>query len=315
MNVEKKLPSGVVLHAGVPLDPNMEFPISPPSEIGVLRTAQSTIGVKNINSIPFRISISAFCMLMLGLPIFAIAYVNLENRHPNALMISFWAGLVPASLIGIKAWFGTGAKKVVTFVGESGLVRYELKQVELAPTKTELLLFSQTEDLRTHLLENYSNAIYTNTTYGFTWYDQTGAKIFSQDGVFRGNSEGLPKKIIDPYFFALSAQQAYNEFVTERMAKEFEKNGVVEFSIHGFKKQDSVRVGDGFLEFDFKGQVDRVEADDIKRIKIEEGVFYIDTKDAKFFGRQGKFRFVYGKLSNAQLFLYALNQLAGFTVE
>ena len=314
MSDENKLPSGVVLHSGVELDPEMEFPIDAPPEIGELRTAQSTIGVKNINSIPYRIFLSLVGVLMFLPLVGGIIYALTASWLDNSVWISLGVGLAVGLAACVAIFIGTGPKKIMTFVGESGVVRYKFKHVELGPAKTEMLLFSQTNDLRTGVTENYSNGIYANTTYDYSWYDETGSKIFTEAGAFRGNSEGLPKKDIDPYFFGLSAERAYNEFATDRMAKEFEEKGVVEFFIHGFKKRDTVRVGDGYLEFDFKGNVDRVEADDIKRIRVEDGVFFIDTKDAKFFGRQGKFRFVYGKLSNAQLFLHALIQLGGFTI-
>ena len=315
MSIAKKLPATVVAHSGAILNPNMQFPVLPPPEIGEVRTAQSTVGVKRDFSIPVRILISVGVMLLVAVVIVGILQVTWENRQANDLPKMIGCGLVFGLVVGIIAFFVTGARHRVTFVGDLGVVRHKFKQVDAGPTKTQLLLFSQTNDLRTSQVSNYQNGIYTGTTYQYIWYDDAGTKLFQDSGTYRGNRDGLPKKDSDPFFFALSAERAYNGFATDRLVNEFEANGVVEFYIGNHKRRDSVRVGDGFLEFNFKGKVDRVEADDIKKLSVDQGTFYIDTKDAKFFGFKGKFRFDYSQMSNAQLFLHALEQLAGFTVQ
>lgn len=77
-------------------------------------------------------------------------------------------------------------------------------------------------------------------------------------------------------------------------------------------RNDAVRVGPGFMEFCFKGSTERVPVDAIKSLSVNNGVFAIHTNDAKWFSSKGKFSFEYGRLGNAHMFIFALEQLLGY---
>ena len=59
-------------------------------------------------------------------------------------------------------------------------------------------------------------------------------------------------------------------------------------------------------------RVDRVTRADIKTLTVHDGTFEIETHDARWFSRKGRFQFEYGSMGNARLFLHALEHLAGY---
>lgn len=75
-----------------------------------------------------------------------------------------------------------------------------------------------------------------------------------------------------------------------------------------------VRVGKGFLEFVTpQGEAQRAMVADIREAKLHSGQFQFKHQDARWWSGQGKYRFTYGSMPNARLFLLCLRQLAGVT--
>ncbi|CAK9002499.1 Uncharacterized protein SCF082_LOCUS7371 [Durusdinium trenchii] len=169
-----------------------------------------------------------------------------------------------------------------------------------------LLVVLAAEKLFTSQTRHYYNGVYTGTSYDYRWADVGNRTQFQLKGTYQAK-DGNPKPK-DPFHLAMSAEMAWSQYLLDGMQEELEREGCVEFPVN---KSDLVRVGPGFLEFVLKGAPTRVEAADIKELSISDGTFNIKTHDAKWFGSKGKYRFNYGRMGNAKLFVFSLERLLG----
>jgi len=291
-------------HAGVPLETETEFFVGPPQDIGQVITADSTLRLGKQPIPPFlRCVLSlliggAVVLLIVGIAVMAGLMLDVI-----IILLGFMGALVVAAI----AFFLMRFKHVCSFVGTAGLARYTLKGGREQEPREELLFFEDAENLTTSQTRHYHNGIYTGTAYEFKWTDADGACLFKLSGQYQSKT-GNPKPK-DPFHFARSAENAWNSFLIGRLQSELEEHGFVEFKLN---KKDMVRVGQGFLEFHIGGRTERITREDIKNISISQGTFHIDTHDARWFSSKGKFRFNYGGMANAQLFLFSLERLLGY---
>ena len=300
-------PDDVTAHNGEPIDRTRDFFQPPPAEIGKVLTAHSTlVRGKEPYSLGGRLMIVLFAPAL----ILAIGYLITGDgpQYGNTI-----GPLIPMAVVAVIAfavgWYYTGFSQTCSYVGEEGLARYVLKGPKATtPVTPEVFPFQQASELRTAQTRNFYNGVYTGTTYHFTWTDPTGSKRFKLSGNYR-SKEGTPKKD-DKFWLGRSAEGAWNMRQSAALQKELEAKGYCQFNLGG---GDFVRVGPGFFEFGMKGEVARINAEEIKTLNLSDGRFVIHSKDAKWFSRAGKFSFQYGKMANAQLFLYAMEKLSGFT--
>ena len=296
-----------VTHAGMEMSPEMQFIIPPPPEIGAIQTAFTNVGLKapmtTTKRMIYSVLVFAVCLIAAGL----ICWFAMEPEPGEVLniaLISIGIAVVP----GLITFFLVSSPFEVSYVGDRGAALFQYNDPEEPPKRSDVLIFADAEDIKTAETRHYTNGVYTGTNYSYSWHDISGNAIMTLAGNYNGEN-GVPKNVQDRYFFTLMCENIYNKVRIQKLADDFEKNGFVSFNI---AKGKVVNVGDGYLEFDFNGKVDRVPSEDIKNLSIDSGTFRIDTKDARFFGSKGKFRFQYGQMGNAQLFLYALSDLAGF---
>jgi hypothetical protein len=295
-----------VSHAGTPLESQQVFFCDPPESIGEVMTAWTTLTVgKAPKSMTLRLIVAA--ALVVGCPILAVVlarFAGLNNIDQGTLVFfSVLTGIV----LGIIAVVVTRFKHVCSFVGAAGLSRHTIKgNLESVPID-EIFLFDDATDLMTSQTRHYTNGVYTGTNYSFDWKDHEGARKFRLNGSYR-SKDGNPKPK-DPFHFARVGEIAWSDYLLDILQEELEQHGSVEFKVN---KKDCVRIGPGFLELNFKGNTTRVESEQIKTLQVSGGTFQIDTHDARWFGSKGKFRFEYGAMANAHVFLMALETLAGF---
>jgi hypothetical protein len=298
-------PADVVGHNGAPVDASREYFQSPPAEIGELLTAHSTL---RRGQQPFPLA--ARLVLVLGLPVaivFTFSYLadNASRRNRDGIMILGWSLAVIALLI---AWLKTRFKHTCSFVGARGVARYTLKGGRANPPASEVFLFERAEELRTGQTRQFYNGVYTGTTYDFGWTDAGGRRVFRLNGNYH-SKEGNPKPD-SPFWLAAAAERAWNMNEVERMQQQLEQHGFVQF---GIGSGDFVRVGPGFFEFGWKGELARINVEEIKTLSLSDGQFRIHHKDAGWFSRKGKFNFQYSDMANARLFLLAIEKLCGYT--
>ena len=288
---------GVVTHGASEIPESMHFFVNPPPEIGEVQTGYSTL---EHGKRPMAMGTRFF----IGALISAVGIgVGVGIGHSPIDLICFILG----PIIGIGVWAWLGFKHTCSYVGKAGMARFVLKgSLDAEPTE-EVFVFADATDLKASQTRHYQNGIYTGTHYSFVWTTPDGRDLLKLGGTY-SSKEGFPK-VKDPYHFARVGEIVWSDHISERMQMELDEHGSVEFPVN---KNDFVRVGRGFLEFDFKGAVQRVPAEEIKKLNIGGGVFTIHTNDAGWFGSKGKFSFNYGNLGNASMFITAIERLLGY---
>lgn len=300
-------PEDVTLHNGEKITDDMEFFAGPPDEIGKVFTAWSslTAGKAEMNSASrwlIRVGITGACATV-GY------YIGDALRGPfDGPAQTYILGGLGLLLGLLVAFLMTGFSHKCSFVGEAGFAEWSLKGSRDSEPRESRFVFADAVDLRTGQTRQYHNGVYTGTSYFFHWVDEAGKPVRKLTGTYH-SKQGTPKSK-SPYWLAVAAENAWNMRLADQLQAELEKNGYVEFRVN---KKDLVRVGPGFLEFVFSGKEERVPQTEIKDLSIHEGTFSIKTKEARWFSRQGKFSFNYGAMSNAKMFIFALQRLLGYS--
>lgn len=294
----------VTNHAGEPLGEGLHYFAPPPGEIGAVISAHSTLTAgQRPWSLPMRFAIAAMPTVVAGA---AVAWVQSHYFHlmdePLRTLIAVGVGVFVFAII----WWVTRFRHTCSYVADLGIARFTAKgDLHRAP-QAEILVFADASDLRTEQTRQYYNGVYTGTTYAYTWTNSQGEKLLKISGTYQ-SKKGMPKAK-SPFHFAQAAEAAWNAHLANRLENELAQQGYVQFALN---KNESVRVAPGYLEFVNDKLSERLNVEDIKEFSFGSGVFHIQHKDAKRFGRKGKHSFDYGKLSNARMFLVALNTVLG----
>jgi hypothetical protein len=297
-------PEDVLTHAGTPIPEDMDFFVPPPPKLGKVMTAWSTLKMgQDAKSPVAKLLIAGSIGVAVAAVVAVIAAAAFGRLEPGVLVLAAGLGL----LVMLIAWFTMRFKHTCSYVCAQGIIRYTLKGHRDADVTSEVLAFRQAANLNAGQTRHYTNGIYTGTNYDFAWTDDEGHRLLRLSGSYHSKT-GNPKPK-DPFHLARAGEIAWNVHLSERLQSELDEYGSIEFPVN---KRDVVRVGPGFLEFDFKGQVNRVPAAEIKSLSINNGTFSIHTTDAKWFGSKGKFSFNYSQLGNAGMFVFALEQLLGY---
>ncbi|MCA9080567.1 MAG: hypothetical protein KDA58_08405 [Planctomycetaceae bacterium] len=302
-----KPPRELLTHADERIPPEMDFFAGPPTEIGELLSAYSTL---TSDKQPMGATPRMVVALITALGLWAGTYFAMTSLAPdNAVVGNVLGGVI--ALIGLAlVYYFTRFQHTCSFVGKEGLARYTLKGGREADPQEELFPFADAVDLFTGQTRHYYNGVYTGTQYFYRWENANGKKVYQLQGQF--NSEQGTPKGKDPYHFALSGEISWSNFLLDALQAELEKHGSVEFKVN---KNDAVRVGPGFMEFRIKGKEERVEGEALNHISIGGGTFSFKTSDAKWYSSKGKFGFDYSKMANARLFLLVLHSLLGVSFE
>ncbi len=297
-------PEDVLTHAGTEIPANMVFFEHPPREIGNVLSAWSSLkeGQEPRSSL-IHLLIAGMCAIGTTLLALVIAASSFGRLEPGVIYLSIGFGL----LVGLIAYFATRFSHQCSYVGEHGMAVFKIKGDWGSNIKEEIFLFDDAVSLNASQTRNYTNGIYTGTNYDFTWKDGAGGRMMRLNGNYHSKT-GNPKAK-SPFHLARMAEHAWNIHLADRLQKELDEYGFVEFLVN---KNDAVRVGPQFMEFCFKGRTDRVPAHAIKSLSINNGVFVIHTNEAKWFSSKGKFSFNYGNLANAGMFIFSLERLLGY---
>lgn len=292
-------------HLGMALLDDVVFFASPPGEIGKVSTAHSTLRAgKQPWPAPLRFIITVVPASLVGVAVFRFNKFVLESPTNTTPMIV--ALLFAAAVWGLMSWM-TWFRHTCTYTGSEGVARFKLSgNLDRIPKK-DVLVFDLAAELRAKQTQQYVNGVYAGTEYQFVWTDAAGNKLLKLAGSYRSR-KGTPKPK-DPYYFAQAAEGAWNAHLGRRLQSELDQNGYVQFAVN---KNEHIRVGPGYLEIAMRNISERLAVEDIKTLSINEGMFHIHHKDAKWLGRKGKWSFEYGKLGNAQMFLLSLQTLLGF---
>lgn len=300
------LPEGAVtLHNGEAMPADMVFFAPPPAQIGKVFSAFSSLRPADRPRSPMAKSITAaviFVSLALLAEFTLVAQAGPREKGQVRMVVYIVAAVAGALSMVIKPF-----RRECTYVGELGLARFTLHKSLEADPKAECIEFKALSNVRSQQTRNYYNSVYTGTSYTYTWRDHDGKPAFTINGNYR-SEQGTPKAH-DNYWFALAAEASWSGFISNAMQAELDREGFVHFDVN---KNDWVRIGPGFMEFCFRGNTDRIEADQIKALSLDGGHFTIKTHDAKWFSKKGTFRFDYSQMTNAKMFIFALEKLMGY---
>lgn len=290
----------VVRHTGSPLQPEMDFFAVPPSEIGTVISAESTL-VGDEQRIRNRTRQKALLGWGLG-GLVAGGFIALLAELP--LLICALLGVGSGIAIAILS---TRYFYQCSYVGELGIALHNLKESRTAEPETRIFCYAEGKNLYTQQTRRYYNGIYTGTTYNYRWTRLSGPD-FKLEGNYRSEKGNPPEN--DLWHFASAAERAWSFYLLEAVNDQLNQRGYVEFPIKG--ALNAVRVGPGFMEFEERNGISqRVEVADMKDIRLGSGTFQFKHKDSTWWSGKGKYSFAYGIIPNARLFLICLEKLTG----
>jgi len=305
---ETETEAEVTMLNGEPIPETMDFPIEPPPEVGPVRAAYSTVVVgKPAYSRKKAWLINLGIYLLSAIIAVVCIGLALEAKTTDEWIQFGIAGTVLGLISLPFSLYFTRNANWLAYVGQLGLVRYKLGKHREAIKKTELFQFQDAIDLYTQSTRQFMNGVYTGTTYNYEWKDAQGRRVFRLNGTY-SSKQGTPKAK-DPYYLATAGEITWSGFLADAMNIELQEEGSVHFKVN---KKDWVKIGPGFFEFHFKNNTARLAVEDIKSLQIGDGQFSITSNDAGWFGGKGKYRFAYGSMANAQLFMMCLEQLCGY---
>ncbi len=291
-------------HSGQQRGAEAEFFAEPPAEIGKVRSAESTLKPgRQPMALPLRLLIAG----ILGGGIVSGGYWlarDAGQADRDTYQILGWVfGMMAVGVVLLITRF----KVVCSFVGEQGVAKFTLKGNREAKPKASLLLFAQAEELRAKQTRHYVNGVYTGTNYDFIWTGPGGQRLWRLQGNYRQRKKGL--RAGEPFRLVQAAEFAWSLYYLERADKALKSEGSIPFRVD---KQRVVRVGPGFIEFQFGGEPVRLTREDIASVNLGGGTFQFKHKDAKWYSRSGKYSFQYANMANGRVFLLALEKLMGY---
>lgn len=293
-------------HRGEPLAQGMDFFAPPPTEIGALKSAHSNLKQDERPYEPGN-----RLAMTLGLGIAGAAGGWWFQRYLEVRDPSWQFGWPALGFLGlaIGAWLATEFSKTVSYVGQQGIARIRCKKTRDEVVSQDVFLFEKAVELRTGQTRHYTNGVYTGTTYFFNWTNQGGKTVYTLQG--RYQSEKGDPAAGDQYHWASAAEIAWsNWYINDPKVA---ADGTLKFFL---SSGDCVAVGNGYLDLRFGGKTARCDCADIASVTINNGQFTIKRKDASigWFSSTGVFSFPYASMGNVKIFMFALDRLAGLSI-
>lgn len=298
----------VVDLTGQPLPPTADFNVPPPPEIGKVVAAWTPARTdKPTKSLWFKLLMPVAFFTALYFLGGAIIDRSVPARHDreaaNALLLSLLAAVALVTL-----WFVfKGRQKYIWYVAEGGMARARVGRPAAAMT---VLRFADAADLRVGQTRQYVNGIYAGTSYSYLWYGPDASTLLKLKGSYYGAKRVMRGN--NAYRFCVVGEAMWNAHYLERASEELTRTGSLTFAVN---RNDAVRISPERLEFFMRGEEVAIEKGDIAGITLNSGTFTVRHRDAKWYKRGGKYSFNYSAMSNAQVFLIALEKLLGYHFE
>jgi hypothetical protein len=300
-------PEDLTNHGGAPLDAKVDLFAPPPAEIGEVLTADSTLrqGVQPWG-LGTRIGLGFLIGCVLAVVVLVITTV-LDVDFEWLVGLSAGAGGL-ALLVTVLA---TGFNHTCTYVGKQGVARFKCSGSRENLSGSEVFPFHTATELRTTQVRRYVNGVYQGTTYTFTWTDDGGRTRFVINGTHHSEAGNPPPK--DAYHFAGASEWSWSRYLYTLVPEQFKEEGAIYFSLGG---GDWVRIGQGFMDLCVKGEVTHCDASEVASLHLDKGIFTVKRTDAQegWFTSKGVFKFNYGNLANAQLFLLLVEDMTGIRI-
>jgi hypothetical protein len=287
-------------HAGSALSPQDDFFTPPPEEIGDVISAYTTLRKGVEPKTPGARLGGAIVAGVVGLALGIVIALAIKN-------VVFQI-IVPLSLGGLGlaiVLFATGFKHTCTYVGKDGVARYTCRGAREEVTGS-VFCFKDASELRTSQTRHYTNGVYQGTHYSFSWTDIGGRSRFVIAGQHRSEA-GTPANK-DQYHFATSSERAWTIYLLNQVSAQLKMSGTIYFGLGG---KNWVKLGERRIILYMSGVTTECDADEIAEVRIYQGMVEVRRKNAKegWFSSSGIFKFPYGSLGNAQLFLILMDKV------
>jgi hypothetical protein len=292
-------------HGGAAIPADADFFVDPPTEIGPLFSAHTTLTQsKRPWSIWQRLLLALVCCgvgFVIGCAIDLIF----------GLQIGFWfiawpfGGAILAALIAFTA---TKFSHTCTYIGRDGAAHFMCSGQREAISKNEVFRFRDASELRTAQTRHYKNGVYQRTEYSYTWTDVGGRQRFQIKGSHTSEKGEPPAK--DHYQFARATEFAWTMYLLDQVHRQIELGDGVKFQLGS---NNWIRIGPGKLTFSLSGDVQEWAAEEMNGVIVQNGVVKIKRTDAKegWFSSTGVIKFSFDTLSNAQLFFHLMDKVLG----
>lgn len=291
-------------HAGRSIPSDWDFFAPPPLQIGEILTAQTSLkkGKKHIEP-----STRAIIIMMISMFGFLIGWyiTRLANLSPQDSQFH-WYYLLMIGLPLIGLWIGFIVTKFYhccTYVGAEGIAEFILSKNRNNIPEQSVFLFDSADLLYVRETDHYTKGTYRNTTYAYVWKSEKNDIIYCIDGSY-SEEHAKPKNLNDRYYFALSAEEAWQKYKLPKIIEMGQQLGKAKFCIRNFTVElgeDIVNIyKDGKLVWNIK-DVDFITVENKKMV-----IYHKKYQDigwlSKLFGA-GKISFAYADVPNAQIFL------------
>ncbi len=295
-------------HGGGPLSAGADFFVPAPSEIGPVRSAHTTLrhGQEPV-SMGTRLLIA---LLGIGLG----AFVGIMIDAGAGVRSEFWRAFWPIvlGLIGfVVAMAVTGFTHTCSYIAQDGVARFVCSGSRDNLKTQEVFRFRDATDLRTSTTHHYTNGVYQNTAYTYTWTDVGGRTHHVISGSH--TSEAGTPPTADAYNYARGAETAWTVYLLDGAWGQVKRGHTVLFNLTGGQW---IRLGEGLIVFSGGGQPEEWRADEVRAASVQKGVVRILRNDAQegWFSSRGVFKFSFDQLANAQLFFHMLEKVVGVPV-
>lgn len=299
-------------HGNGTLAANADFFVTPPPEIGEVVSAETSLTESDQPTAPGKRRMIALIAAVIAA---AVGY-GIDRLADVQSPVWFWVWPIGFGLLAfLIAMAASGFTHRLSYVGKEGLVRATLKGSRQAPPSVEVMPFQDMAELRVRETRHYTNGVYTNTTYNYSW--RGGARSFIVQGAYR-NKDGPPPKLNDPYYFATAAEEAWTRHFLRRSLDRLNSGGTVRFAVDG---GIDIELGADQFSLTRKGKSERWSISDLRGVTLQRGVVTLRSEKfqaAGWLGRlfgAGQITFAYTALPNAQAFFFLFDHLVSGEAE
>ncbi len=290
----------ILNHGGTALAAKDDFFSTPPEEIGDVVSAHTSLRKDVQPMTPGTRLGGAIVAGVVGLVLGIVIALAIKN--------AFFQIILPLSLGGLGlgiVLLATGFKHTCTYVGRDGVARFTCRGAR-EQVSGDVFCFKDASELRTSQTRHYTNGVYQGTHYNFSWTDVGGRVRFVIGGQHRSEAGTPPAK--DQYHFATAAERAWTIYLLGQVSAQLKMASTIFFGLGG---KNWVKLGERFISLHMNGVTTECDADEIAEVRIFQGMVEVRRKDAQkgWFSSTGIFKFPYGSLGNAQLFLILMDKV------
>ena len=291
-------------HSGQPLRQDSVFFVAPPSQIGQLRSVDSSLRAR-ARPLPILLR-TAICMVSVFLCVFLLEAASgfPSWRDQSAQFAILFIGTSIGAGLSVLIWRATNFRHECSFVGTNGLALCILNRSQDTIPIVHTLEFHTTSILLASEVKRYRSHVFMGSKYSFQWLSGNEAFTLSGNYYF---SRARPIGSIR-YHLGRQAERAWSDFQWPRVLNSLEKLGHVEFSLEADKR---IRISRDSISFKIGDREWVTFPCDQILLQVFNGRISLRTRSKGTLGRRWRaFTGYYAEIPNAQLLIHALTRIA-----